>query len=110
MRVLKGVIIQLPNANRDSLCFLFLHFYRLLESSTVVKLSVDDLARAFAPTIVGRSRPNTGTLRLSTGDSRRESEKQMMVMQAFFKLSRRFWEGLLKDPNFCPFGEWTVCL
>ncbi|KAH9404204.1 Rac GTPase-activating protein 1 [Tyrophagus putrescentiae] len=108
LRVLKAVVVQLPNANRDSLCFLFLHFYRILESSTVVKLSADDLSAVFAPMIVGSSRAKNSTIRLSiSGDSRRESEKQITVMKAFFKLSRRFWEGLLKDPDFCPF-ETTV--
>mgnify|MGYP002649591631 CR=1 FL=1 len=103
---MKAVVVQLPNANRDSLCFLFLHFYRILESSTVVKLSADDLSAVFAPMIVGSSRAKNSTIRLSiSGDSRRESEKQITVMKAFFKLSRRFWEGLLKDPDFCPFGE-----
>lgn len=104
LRILKGVIVQLPNANRDSLCFLFLHFHRLLDSPDIVKVSAEELSRAFAPTIVG-SYSTKSTARLSLGDSRREAEKQMMVMQAFFKLSRTFWDRLLKDPTYCPFRK-----
>ena len=104
--ILKGVIVQLPNANRDSLSFLFLHFRRLLDHYSAVQLDIDSLSRIFAPTIVGSARPQTGTLRMSAaGDAHRENEKQIMVMKALFKLSRHFWEGLLKDPNYCPFGR-----
>ena len=107
LRILKGVIVQLPNANRDSLSFLFIHLRRLIDAPLVANMNVESVAKIFGPLIVGGSR---STMRPAPAEIAREKELQVMVMKALFKLSPSFWEGLLKDPNFSPFGKLSIGL
>lgn len=111
LQVLKSVVIQLPNANRDSLAFLMLHFHRILDAESTTKICLDNLVKIFASSIVGTSQvrfrgslSRKGALAVDTVQSK-EAAKQQAVLRSLFRLSVVFWDGLLKDPNFCPFVE-----
>lgn len=98
IQLLKEVILQLPNANRDSLAFLFLHFRHIIDSASVTLMDAKALAKIFGPTVVGSK-----VLCPSTSNLISENVTQISVMNALFLISRHFWYGILKDPNFCPF-------
>ncbi|KAJ6224652.1 hypothetical protein RDWZM_003197 [Blomia tropicalis] len=109
LEVLKSIIIQLPNPNRDSLAFLFLHFIRIIHNEKVTKMNSKSLSKILAPTIVGnasrssyRSTPNQDKLIGINQSIIEQNLKQITVMKALFRLSKQFWEGLLKDLDFCP--------
>ena len=111
MQVFKAVVIQLPNANRDSLAFLFIHLNHLVNMKSVTKLNAEILVKVFAPLIVGNSRQqfrasisnNSQKEDLTVGVAEiSETEKQETVMRSLFRLSIEFWNRLLKDPKFCP--------
>lgn len=113
LQILKSVVIQLPNANRDSLAFLFLHFRRVIDARVVTRMSTESMAKIFAPTIVGtqstapafRASVSANGLEKMTAAALKINVKQISVMLALFRLPRSFWNGLLKDPNYCPLGK-----
>lgn len=97
LQVLKDVILQLPNANRDSLAFLFLHFRHVIDSNKVTFMDAENLSKMLGPTLVGSSVPCSSSVN--------ETVTQITVMRALFLISRQFWSGLLKDANFSPFDS-----
>lgn len=102
MKVLKGVIINMPIVNRDSLAFLMLHLNNVAKAESITKMNIASLANIFAPTIVG----NSEFRQLSSRSLMKEHPKQLIVIQALFLIQDHFWNGLLKDQNFDPFkGE-----
>ena len=117
--VLKSVVIQLPNANRDSMAFLFLHLRHVIDANPVTKMDAYSLATIFAPTIIGEGsqHSNIRTSIISNGGSMDNKlgnvnpatlkmiEKQKIVVKSLLVLSKHFWTGILKDPNYCPFGK-----
>ncbi|KAH8304410.1 rac GTPase-activating protein 1 [Drosophila kikkawai] len=77
---------QLPQANRDTLAFLVLHFQRIAECP-VVLMPIDNIALIFGPTIVGYSSADPDPHAIYT-----EVFTQKQVMKALLELSASFWE------------------
>src|SRR5699024_6762691 len=100
LNVLKGVVIQLPNANRDSMAYLFLHFRRLIQAEGVTKFDMTALARTFGHIIVGTATQRTTSFRMSFNSKGTLKKvpminppdhniglKQQSVMRALYRLA-----------------------
>ncbi|EDW35852.1 GL16993 [Drosophila persimilis] len=77
---------QMPQANRDTLAFLILHFQRIAQCP-VVQMPIDNISLIFGPTIVGYSSPDPDQHAIYT-----EVFTQKLVMKALLELPVAFWE------------------
>ncbi|XP_067633543.1 rac GTPase-activating protein 1 [Eurosta solidaginis] len=75
----------LPQANRDTLAFLILHFQRIAECREVL-MPIDNIARVFGPTIVGYSSADPDRHAIFT-----EVYMQFTTMQNLLKISGDYW-------------------
>ena len=66
-QLLKGVVIQMPNANRDSMAYLFLHFRRLIQAECVTKF--DETALVLKPQCLFITPPLSSWLLQTTSPS-----------------------------------------
>ncbi|XP_055360435.1 rac GTPase-activating protein 1 isoform X2 [Betta splendens] len=82
-------IAELPKANKDTLAFLMLHFYRVMRSPHC-QMDRSNLARVFAPTIVGygMSEPTPTTIL-------RDTNVQLKVMCHLLSLPEDSWRRVL---------------
>ncbi|XP_017069515.1 rac GTPase-activating protein 1 [Drosophila eugracilis] len=88
---------QLPQANRDTLAFLVLHFQRIAQCP-VVLMPIDNISLIFGPTIVGYSTPDPDQHAIYT-----EVFTQKQVMKALLELPVSFWEQyIVIDPTRTP--------
>ncbi|XP_077504219.1 rac GTPase-activating protein 1-like isoform X2 [Amblyomma americanum] len=83
-------IQQLPQPNRDTLAALMLHL-KNVACHEEVKMPVTNLARVFAPTIVGFSTADTAAVTSLLA----ETELQTQVMLALFAVPEDYWEDFL---------------
>uniref|UniRef100_A0A182QIL0 Rac GTPase-activating protein 1 n=1 Tax=Anopheles farauti TaxID=69004 RepID=A0A182QIL0_9DIPT len=84
-----GLIERLPAPNRDTLAFLMLHFQRVAQSEAA-KMPIDNLARVFAPTIVGYSRPD-----LDMNEMCAETYVQFSIVQAMLHIAGDYWSQFI---------------
>ncbi|KAH8400686.1 hypothetical protein KR009_000324 [Drosophila setifemur] len=77
---------QLPQANRDTLAFLILHFQRVAVCP-VVLMPIDNISLIFGPTIVGYSSPDPDHHAIYT-----EVFTQKQVMKSLIELPASYWE------------------
>lgn len=78
-------IEDLPQANRDTLSFLVLHFQRISQCPEV-KMPMENLARIFGPTIVGYSSPDPDQNTIFT-----ETIIQFNVMKNLMTIPTEYW-------------------
>ncbi|KFB38649.1 AGAP008912-PA-like protein [Anopheles sinensis] len=83
------LIERMPEPNRDTLAFLMLHFQRVAQSERT-KMSVDNLARVFAPTLVGYSRPD-----LDLNDMCAETFIQVIILQSMLHIPTDYWSRFI---------------
>ncbi|XP_062548165.1 rac GTPase-activating protein 1 isoform X3 [Armigeres subalbatus] len=82
---LYDAIDRLPQPNRDTLAYLVQHFQRIAECK-VVKMSLNNLARVFAPTIVGYSSENVDNHAMFA-----ETVIQVNVLMGLFNIPTDYW-------------------
>lgn len=82
---LYDAIESMPQPNRDTLAYLVLHFQRIAECK-VVKMSLNNLARVFAPTIVGYSSENVDNHAMFA-----ETVIQVNVLMGLFNIPTDYW-------------------
>ncbi|KAL5273669.1 RACGAP1 family protein [Megaselia abdita] len=78
-------IENLPQANRDTLSFLILHFQRISQCPDV-KMPMENLSRIFGPTIVGYSSPDPDQHTIFT-----ETIIQFNVMKNLMTIPTEYW-------------------
>ncbi|XP_041778152.1 rac GTPase-activating protein 1 [Anopheles merus] len=83
------LIERLPAPNRDTLAFLMLHFQRVAQSEAA-KMPIDNLARVFAPTIVGYTRAD-----LDMNEMCAETYVQFSIVQAMLHISTDYWSQFI---------------
>ncbi|XP_061383759.1 rac GTPase-activating protein 1 [Danaus plexippus] len=76
-------VSQLPQPNRDTLAFLVLHLQKVSESPDC-EMGVDNLARMFAPSVVGYGLTTAAQMYTAT-------EKMFTVMQVLLNLPGDYW-------------------
>lgn len=84
-RNLYNAINEMPQANRDTLAFLILHFQRIAECPEV-RMPIENISRVFGPTIVGYSSPDPDQHAIFT-----EIHMQFSVMQNLMKIPSAYW-------------------
>ncbi|XP_055602733.1 rac GTPase-activating protein 1 [Uranotaenia lowii] len=84
-RELFEAISKLPQPNRDTLAYLIQHFQRIAECKEV-KMPLDNLARVFAPTIVGYSSPD-----LDAHATFAETVIQYNILESLLNISTDYW-------------------
>lgn len=82
---LLALIDRLPQPNRDTLAYLIQHFQRIAECKEV-KMPLENLARVFAPTIVGYSSPD-----LDTHATFAETVIQFNILESLLNISTDYW-------------------
>lgn len=82
---------DLPTANRETLAYLMQHFHAIAKNSDQNNMTLRDLAKALAPTIVGNScrNPPHSTLML-------ENTAQFQIMETLFKFDEEFWQQFVQ--------------
>nr|XP_037286735.1 rac GTPase-activating protein 1-like [Rhipicephalus microplus] len=83
-------VMQLPPANRDTLAALVLHL-QMVAAHPEAKMPLSNLARVFAPTVVGCSVNDTA----SVPNLFLEMEQQNKVMETLLSLPADYWNQLL---------------
>lgn len=78
-------IMRLPQANRDTLAFLIQHFQRIAACPRT-KMPLENLAKVFAPTIVGYSNKE-----LESHVIFAETVINVAVMQGLLRIPTSFW-------------------
>uniref|UniRef100_A0A182VUE0 Rac GTPase-activating protein 1 n=1 Tax=Anopheles minimus TaxID=112268 RepID=A0A182VUE0_9DIPT len=91
------LIGRLPAPNRDTLAFLMLHFQRVAQSEPA-KMPIDNLARVFAPTIVGYTRAD-----LDMNEMCAETYVQFSIVQAMLHIPTDYWSQFIQPAT----SGWT---
>ncbi|KAM9343826.1 rac GTPase-activating protein 1 isoform 2-T3 [Pholidichthys leucotaenia] len=76
---------DLPQANRDTLAYLILHLQRVANSLDT-KMDISNLARVFAPTIVGHAVPNPDPMTIL-----QDTKRQPKVVERLLALPQDYW-------------------
>uniref|UniRef100_A0A182RSK0 Rac GTPase-activating protein 1 n=1 Tax=Anopheles funestus TaxID=62324 RepID=A0A182RSK0_ANOFN len=84
------LIERLPAPNRDTLAFLMLHFQRVAQSESA-KMPIDNLARVFAPTVVGYTRAD-----LDMNEMCAETYVQFSIVQAMLHIPTDYWSQFIQ--------------
>lgn len=84
----KEEILNLPNANRDTLAYMMLHL-RKIAAEPKNKVSTTSLAQTFGPTILGYSVRDPPASQIS-----KEKEKQIQVVSYLLNLDNEFWKSI----------------
>lgn len=87
------LIDDLPHPNRDTLAYLILHLQKIANNPDS-KMPVTNLARVFAPTIVGYS-----TADVQPPTMLEETEQQVKVMEYLLKIKSTFWSEILSKSD-----------
>ncbi|KAM9837870.1 rac GTPase-activating protein 1 [Aulostomus maculatus] len=87
--ILFQAIAELPQANRDTLAFLMLHFHKVMKSPAC-QMDQINLSRVFGPTLVGHgmSEPSPTTIM-------RDTSSQLRVMCRLLSLPEDYWRRVL---------------
>ncbi|KAK4872799.1 hypothetical protein RN001_014828 [Aquatica leii] len=88
--LLNQIIAELPQPNRDTLSYMILHLKRIADMPEC-KMPIDNLAKVFAPTIVGYSTTDLNRSRLLE-----ETRLQGMIMQNLINLPTDYWQSFLE--------------
>ncbi|CAB3376494.1 Hypothetical predicted protein [Cloeon dipterum] len=86
-------IAELPRPNRDTLAYLIMHLQRV-DGWKECKMSIDNLAKVFGPTIVGYSTDDMDAMRMVT-----ETRMQQNVMSALLKIPSDYWANFLNKES-----------
>lgn len=78
-------IMRLPQANRDTLAFLIQHFQRIA-ACPLTKMPLENLAKVFAPTIVGYSNRELEGHKIFA-----ETVINVAVMEGMLRIPTHFW-------------------
>jgi hypothetical protein len=87
--VLEEAILDLPDANRDTLSFMILHLQRISETPEC-KMPASNLARVFGQCIVGNSSPNAPNV-----DIINEVRMQHSVVENLLKIPSSFYQSFI---------------
>lgn len=79
------VIARLPQSNRDTLAYLIQHFQRVAECKEI-KMPLENLARVFAPTIVGYS-----SMDLDAHATFAETVIQFNILESLLNIPTDYW-------------------
>ncbi|XP_046639477.1 rac GTPase-activating protein 1-like [Daphnia pulicaria] len=95
-----SLIPELPRPNRDTLAYLILHFQRVVENQRS-RLSTINIAKCFAPMIIGHSRSqiDDGLKKLQ------DMKEQQMVMEKLLNIASDYWNchaSCTDSPNNTP--------
>lgn len=87
---------DLPSANRDTLAFLMQHLHLIAKHSGENSMTLKNLAKTLAPTIVGNSCRNPQQMTILS-----ENKTQLQIMEALLDIELDFWESLVQrsSPN-----------
>lgn len=88
---LQHAIQDLPESNRDTLCYLLLHLQRISET-TECKMPSSNLARVFGPSIVGNSSPNQ-----SPAEIINELKIQHQIVENLIKIPTNFYFSTIES-------------
>lgn len=94
------LIERLPQPNRDTLAYLIQHFQRIAECKEV-KMPLENLARVFAPTIVGYSSPD-----LDTHATFAETVIQFNILESLLNISTDYWSQFVNVAEEEPVEEY----
>ncbi|KAF5278863.1 hypothetical protein FQR65_LT03552 [Abscondita terminalis] len=83
--LLNQIVSELPRPNRDTLAHMMLHLRRITESS---ETSFEDLAKIFAPIIIG-----------SDSNSLEAIELRTTIMENLITIPNRYWELFLENDD-----------
>lgn len=86
---LEEAIMDLPDANRDTLSFIVLHLQRISETPEC-KMPISNLARVFGQSIVGNSSPNAPNV-----DIINEVRMQHQVVENLIKIPSLFYQSFI---------------
>jgi Rac GTPase-activating protein 1 len=86
---IKEAILNLPNANRDTLAFLMLHLRRIADNPDN-KMNVLAISRIFGPTVLGYSMRDPPHMQIFE-----ENKKQHQVVEYLVNLDDEFWQSIL---------------
>uniref|UniRef100_A0A915JPW8 Rho-GAP domain-containing protein n=1 Tax=Romanomermis culicivorax TaxID=13658 RepID=A0A915JPW8_ROMCU len=89
-QALHRAIAELPMPNKDTLSFLILHFQRVASMKESNKMSAENLAKVFGPSIVGYSSEQVDLAR-----GLEEASKQEMVIISLLSLPSDYWNRLV---------------
>lgn len=82
---------DLPKANRETLAFLMQHFHAIARFSSENNMTIKNLAKTLAPTIVGNSCRNPSQTTILS-----ENKTQLQIMEALFDIEQEFWEKFVQ--------------
>lgn len=89
MTVLEEAILDLPDANRDTLSFMILHLQRISETAEC-KMPASNLARVFGQCLVGNSSANAPNV-----DIINEVRMQHSVVENLMKIPSSFYQSFI---------------
>ena len=87
---IKEAILNLPNANRDTLVFLMLHLRRVVAEEKENKMSAMAVCRVFGPTVLGYSMKDPPSTQIFE-----ENKRQLIVVEYLLSLDNDFWQSIL---------------
>ncbi|OTF75414.1 Rho GTPase-activating protein-like protein [Euroglyphus maynei] len=82
LKIIDSIICQLPSCNRDTLAFLLIHLRKVAKNQHYNNMSLDKLARIFAPKIFHPSFPTA---------------MQERIMLVLLSVSSDFWTNILSQ-------------
>lgn len=82
-------VSELPQANRDTLAYLMVHLQKVSQSKEC-KMPVSNIAKVFAPTLVGYSSPNPEPVQMLS-----EAKLQPKVVEQLLSLPADYWNQFL---------------
>lgn len=83
------VICELPQANRDTMAYLFMHWRKVIAVSDRNKMNSDNMSRVLAPCVMGL--PKTTT----QASASRDVQDCQRTMQALFSFDDIYWQRFL---------------
>ena len=87
---IKEAVLNLPNANRDTLAFLMLHLRRVVAEERENKMSALSICKVFGPTVLGYSMKDPPAMQITE-----ENKKQLIVVEYLLNLDDEFWQSML---------------
>uniref|UniRef100_A0A8R1DUA2 Uncharacterized protein n=1 Tax=Caenorhabditis japonica TaxID=281687 RepID=A0A8R1DUA2_CAEJA len=89
---LNRVICELPQANRDTMAYLFLHWRKVIAMSDRNKMNLDNMARVLAPCVMGLQSKTTG---MTLAIANRDVQDCERTMKALFSFDDVYWQRFL---------------
>lgn len=85
--LIKSLVMNLPDANRDTLAFFVPHLQRI-SACPKAKMPLSSMAKVFAPTIVGYSSREPGVELI-------ETDQIIMAMEGIINVPSCVWDEIL---------------